>query len=307
MLESLKQPLYNWLTYRRGARKIAALETDLQGDKPLLLVYQMGRAGSMTTVATLREAGVDLPIYHAHWMHPDNLQKRFNRWAGVREARHPLNVRVGRRIAEHLRARGPGARDWKLVSVFREPVARNISVFFLSIDDFIKDFSRRYENRDIDNAEVLRVFMDKFPHEQPLKWFDMEMAQMYGVDVYRYPFPKEHGYQVIRQDRVDLLLLKVEELNRCYREAFSAYLGVDVPALQQVHITERDPSRPMYRDFIRDAVLPADYLDQMYESRFARHFYRDDEIAAFRRKWGSSQAVAASSPPAELSVVEQGG
>jgi hypothetical protein len=32
-------------------------------------------------------------------------------------------------------------------------------------------------------------------------------------------------------------------------------------------------------------ALPADYVDHMYESRCARHFYTDDERQRFREQW----------------------
>ena len=40
-----------------------------------------------------------------------------------------------------------------------------------------------------------------------------------------------------------------------------------------------------YRRFIETLRPPKDYLDQMYDSRFARHFYSRDEIVSFRARW----------------------
>jgi putative capsular polysaccharide synthesis protein len=288
MLEVVKRPIYEWYTRRRGRNTIASLESHLRTHDPMLLVHQMGRAGSMTTVNSLRGAGITLPVYHTHWLHPRNVEKRLARFRDVAESGHPLNVRVGRRISDELQRVGPARRDWKLVTVFREPVARNISVFFLSIEVFVEDFARRHARGELDNAQLLSIFLREFPHDQPLVWFDMEMAEMFGVDVYRQPFPHEQGYQVLRNDRVDLLLIKVEALNACYRSAFAHFLGVNVPELAQTHVTEKDPSRPMYQDFIRDTVLPDEYLDRMYQSAFARHFYSDAELARFRRKWSTA-------------------
>lgn len=293
MLEFVKRPVYRWYTRRRGREAIAALEARLRTDEPIVLVHQMGRAGSMTTVNSLRNAGLGLPIYHTHWLHPKNVTERLVdlKSQGLSEARYPLNVRVGRLVSDELQRVGPAARNWKLVTVFREPVARNVSVFFLSIEIFVENFARRYERGELDTATLLGIFLREFPHDQPLVWFDMEMAEMFGVDVYRHDFPHEQGYRVIHDGRVDLLLIKMEALNDCYRNAFSDFLGVDVPALANTHITEADPARPMYGDFLRQAMLPADYLDRMYKSRFATHFYSDAELASFRSKWSKAGAA----------------
>jgi hypothetical protein len=287
MFEFAKRPLYAWATRRKNQQTIAALEADLRTSAPLLLVHQMGRAGSMTTTRSIRASPLAMPVYHTHWLHPKNLAKRLKKFEGVPEVQHPLNVRVGRRVSEELQREGPGRRKWKLVTVFREPVARNISVFFLSIDAFVPDFARRYAGGPLDNRTLLEIFLREFPHDQPLSWFDMEMGEMFGVDVYQTPFPQEQGYQVLKSQSVDLLLIKIEEFNSCYHDAFSEFLGVNVPELLQTHITERDPTRPMYADFVKNAVLPQEYLDDMYESRFARHFYTPDELAEFRKKWST--------------------
>lgn len=287
MLELLKRPLYDWYTRRRGQNTVSALESDLRLGAPILLVHQMGRAGSMTAVRSLRSARLSLPVYHTHWLHPRNVEKRLAKFRDVQESRHPLNVRVGRRISEALLRDGVGRREWRLVTVFREPVARNISVFFLSIDVFVENFARRYASGELDNGKLLDIFLREFPHDQPLTWFDMEVRETFGVDVYEYPFPRERGYQVVRTEHVDLLLIKLEELNGCYRDAFAEFLSVDVPGLAQTHITERDPSRPMYKDFVRDAVLPVEYLERMYRSRFAEHFYGPEELARLWRRWST--------------------
>jgi hypothetical protein len=291
MLGTLKRSHYQWNTRRAGQRHIDGLRQVLAGKDPILLVHQMGRAGSMTTTNSLRRGGVDLPIYHTHWLNPETLEKRKHLTAHLPESHHPLNMRVARCIAEELAREGTGRRLWKLVTVFREPIARNISVFFLSIDAFVNDFETRYARGELSHQQLLEVFLKKFPHDQPLEWFDREIRDVFGINVYDQEFPKVQGYQVIRSDRADLLLIAIEQLNRCYHDAFHAFLGVEVPDLVQTHITEKDPSRPMYAEFVRKVALPTEYLDRMYGSRFAEHFYTEEQIAGFRRKWGEAQSA----------------
>jgi len=289
MLGKLKRSYYQWNTRRAGQRHIDGLKKVLAGTDPILLVHQMVRAGSMTTANSLRQGGVNLPVYHTHWLNPETIDKRKHLTAHLPENHHPLNMRVARCIAEELQREGTGRRLWKLVTVFREPIARNISVFFLSIDAFVEDFEARYARSEISHQQLLEVFLEKFPHDQPLEWFDREVRDIFGIDVYDHEFPREQGYQVIRTDRADLLLIAIEQLNRCYQDAFRALLNVDVPDLVQTHITEKDPTRPMYAEFVRKAALPTGYLDRMYQSKFAQHFYTADQIAAFRKKWGESE------------------
>lgn len=288
ILDTPRHLLYQWYTRHKNQISIKNLERHLRTRRPALLVHQMGRAGSMTTVNTLRAAGLTMPVFHTHWLNPASVEKRVG-WVGSQpESRHPLNVRTSVRIADEIRRAGPRHRDWHLVTVFREPVARNLSVFFLSIEAFIPDFFRRYEAGELSHQDILDVFLERFPHEQPLRWFDEEVRDVFGVDVFAHPFPRDQGYQVIREQGMSLLLIKVEQLNACYQQAFAAFLDLRIPHLEQTHITERDPSYSMYGDFIANVSLPENYLDRMYRSRFATHYYSANELDALRRKWQGS-------------------
>lgn len=289
MLEFVRRPLYQWHTRRKNECRIDALQSCLADNTPILLVHQMGRAGSMTTVNTLRAASLSFPVFHTHWLNPESVKLRQEWNRHLSWNRQPLNIRTSSLIAAELAREGTSRRQWKLVTVFREPVARNLSVFFLCIDAFVEDFQRRYERGGLDGDVLLDVFLQRFPHDQPLAWFDREVREVFGVDVYAYDFPADQGYCILQADRVELLLVKVEQLNRCFRSAFREFLGVDVPQLQQSHVTEADPAMLMYRDFIRTVRLPDAYLDRMYSSRFARHFYPDEEIRGFRSKWSRGE------------------
>jgi hypothetical protein len=285
LLSTTRKLLHEWNTRRKGEETLRSLDRVLLTADPMLLVHQMGRAGSMTTVNTLRHAGIDLPIFHTHWLNPASVQKRQNWVEHLPESHRPLNVRVGARIADHLQQQGTGSRDWKLVSVFREPVARNVSVFFLSIDAFVDNFHQRYRKGEVGNEELLAIFLEKFPHDQPLEWFNQEIEAVFGIDILDHPAQKERGYQIIHSSNIHLLLIKLEELNACYRQAFQEFLGVEVPELRNTHITEQDPGKSMYTDFVSNTVFPADYLEKMYTSDFAQHFYTEQELSRFREKW----------------------
>lgn len=289
MLRKPRQWLHQRETRRKNQQHLDHLDDVLATDQPVLLVHQMGRAGSMTTTETLRAAGVQMPVFHAHWLNPDNVAQRLRWLEGKKENEHPLNVRVGRRLCEHLQQGGLEKREWHIVSVFREPVARNVSVYFLSINTFIKNFFERHAQNALSNEDILDNFLKKFPHQEPLRWFDQEIRDNFGIDAYEHPFPQKKGHQVIHHDNIHLLTIKVEALNDCYRDAFGEFLGIDVPQLNQTHITDKNPAYSMYREFIEQSELPPSYLDEMYGSRFARHFYGPDEIADFREKWGTKQ------------------
>ncbi len=57
LLDTPRKLLYEWNTRRNGEKTLRSLDRLLQTQDPILLVHQMGRAGSMTTVNTLRASG----------------------------------------------------------------------------------------------------------------------------------------------------------------------------------------------------------------------------------------------------------
>ena len=288
MLDAIKRRLYEHLTHRRGQEKIRQLRGHLQTPDPIVLVHQMGRAGSMTTVGTLERADLGMPVFHSHSLNPRNVQRRVTYFAGRRRAenRYPLNVQVSRVLGGAIQRGGVAQRDWHIVSVFRDPAGRNLSVFFLMIDEYIENFHRRHAAGEIDDAYVLDVFLKKFPHHEPIAWFDEEIRDVFGIDVYAQPFPSEDGYQILRKGNVSLLLIRVEDLDTCHAAAFGDFLGIDAPPLRKLHISERKSSKQVYRSFLQNVKLPVTVLDQMYDSRYARHFYSPDDITRFRQRWG---------------------
>ena len=293
MLNGARQFLHDWATYRRNKPFLHDLDEHLASQAGTVIVHQMGRAGSMTTVNTIRGGELNEPVFHTHALNPVKVERRMRRFKNWPIYRTPLNVRVAKRISDYIKDNGLGDRPWHLVTVFRDPIGRNLSVFFLSIEDFIKDFFRRHQRGDLSKEEILDVFISRFKHDHPLRWFDEEIRDVFGIDVFDHPFPMGEGFQIIREENVNLLLIKLESLDQCYQLAFDRFFGRNINDLKNTHITDKDPSYSMYSDFIRTATFPDAFLDEMYDSRFARHFYSNAEISRFRDRWGHGKVAQA--------------
>lgn len=124
-----------------------------------------------------------------------------------------------------------------------------------------------------------------FAYKRYAGWFDSQLKAVFDIDVFSSEFPKEKGYHIYRGERADLLLIRLENLNDCYRETFKEFLGIQDFRLINVNRAQDKAYYPVYRDFIENADLPADFVDKMLASEYARHFYSPEEIAGFRAKW----------------------
>ncbi|MCI0558844.1 MAG: putative capsular polysaccharide synthesis family protein, partial [Nitrososphaera sp.] len=122
-------------------------------------------------------------------------------------------------------------------------------------------------------------------HEVPLTWFDTELKTVFGIDVFSSDFPKSTGYKIYEGLQADILLLRLESLKSCSGDAFKDFLNIDDFTLRPTNISEGKDYYPTYREFLDSVVLPPAYIDKMYESKYTKHFYTEDEIDIFKARW----------------------
>jgi hypothetical protein len=167
----------------------------------------------------------------------------------------------------------------------RDPVARNISAFFESIAEFIPDFRPESPSGVPRVEELIATFLDRYDHDTPLLWFDHQMKPVFGIDVFARAFPKERGYGVYEGPNASLLVIKLEKVKECVEGAMRDFLGLEEFVLRSANVADHKGYGAVYRMFLDAIELPSAYLDRMYESQLARHFYTEEEIGAFRRRW----------------------
>ena len=124
---------------------------------------------------------------------------------------------------------------WKVVTLIRDPIARNVSTLFevanlfygyetdfssksfdIMFSDFRNLFSRSYQNEKYGQR-----------HDTPLTWLDDEIKEIFDIDVYATEFPKHRGYTIYHGANIDLLIIRLEDLNKCVQNAFQEFLGIE--------------------------------------------------------------------------------
>ena len=137
---------------------------------------------------------------------------------------------------------------------------------------------------------LIELFFDRLIHERPLRYFDDEVKAVFGIDIFASEFPRDKGYQILHGKNADLLLIRLDDLNQCAEQAFKDFLFIDDFRLLQTNVGGNKVYAPLYNEFKRKICVPQDYMDQMYTSRYARHFYNQDELQKLTRKWGEATA-----------------
>lgn len=259
-----------------------------------IVVFQMGKVGSKTVEWTLKVALPSVPVYHAHILCASSIQReelyRYGKRPGfwdkslLPEASHLFTSYC---LRERIDTQGLSETNkWKIVTLVREPVARNISGFFEGIAMRIPDFNQKYAMGIISVQDLIEIFICEYEqHDVPLTWFDEELKPVFGVDVYEGEFPKSRGYEIYAGKYADVLLFRLENLNACAQAAFKQFLNLDKIALIPENISKDKEYFPAYNRFLASVVLPPTYLDRMYNSRYTTHFYTPQEIDCFRKRW----------------------
>jgi hypothetical protein len=207
--------------------------------------------------------------------------------------RFSLRQRLGWRLRERLyaeriyRAYVQPGRPLRVITLVREPVAHNISMFFQLRSHYIEDPATRAA-WDID--EHIAIFLERYIHSRPLTWFDSEFRPMLGVDVYCQPFSYDRGYARISRGPVDVLVLRCELDDDAKARAIGDFLGLEHFEIVRSNVTEQKSYGRQYAEFKRRISVPGALLEKLYESKYARHFYSTEKRAELRARWGNAAA-----------------
>ena len=270
-----------------------------QFDKGPILVLQMGKVGSKSVLAGLEARVTGRPVCHTHFLSRDRAnQTEKDRRKFFRTARHRyltrqwLNQFLLRTYENH-----ENDHTWKLITLTREPISRNISAFFENLfvvpseNDGEFEISSDYYKIEptivtVDDISTLtELFVNRARHDSPLRFFDREIKDIFGIDVLDSGFPIEKGYEIYSAGRVELLVLKLEKLKDIAGTAFLEFLDINDFCPISRNIGAEKVYAPLYDAFTKHVVIDSSYADKLLDSDYMRTFYSTEEIATARNKW----------------------
>ena len=283
-------PLIHYLQYGQSEGRDVQPEITLQVTHDPILVYTMGKVGTTTMAQSLLDAykaiGTQVMFRHAHFLNKlDSIVQK-----ALQEMPNPIEsleeIALNRKLREEIEDNPE--RHWNIVTLVRDPVARNVGILFQALSGFIPDWGERYANGKLGVRELQEWLINtSIINDIPNEWFDVQIKQIpaFGIDVYAEPFPKELGYKIyLSASRARLLLIRMENLNECAERAMYEFLGLENFTLHNANIGEEKDYAELYRTFKR-TPLPLEYVRKIYDTKFARHFYTELELEAFIKRW----------------------
>ena len=241
----------------------------------LVLVYQMGKVASASIHQSLLQTNVN--VIRLHRMNPRNI-KAVKQEHLLRKAA-PLDESLGLYVYEHLKK---SKKPAKIISLIREPVGRNISAYFQNLDSF-EQLRNAHSHLEVD--ELMNHFFEKYNHDVPLNWFDIEMKTTTGIDVFNYEFPKDKGFRTIHCEPYDLLLMRYDLTDDMKADLISNFLDLTSFAIIRKNEGMSKSYAKEYKELLSKIKVPAAYVERMLASKYVHHFFSDDELESIRKNW----------------------
>ncbi|MEW6989443.1 putative capsular polysaccharide synthesis family protein [Colwelliaceae bacterium 6441] len=239
-----------------------------------VFIYQMGKVGSTSLESSIKNA----VHVHAFFLKNHTCPVRLKGLSkfGVKH----FFYRAEQELLSFLLRRAFKQRSHtKIITLVREPQARNISMFFHDLDAYLyaahtnclntrkSPLPTRSQSADI----LMDIFSHEFNHNYPLNWFDNEFLPMTGINIYSQLFDKEAGYSVIEKGKTTVLCIRTDKLANC-TEQLELFIGDNVE-LKYENKAQGKWYQPVYQEFKCSYKSPSDLLIKQKNSQFYKHFF----------------------------------
>lgn len=248
------------------------------------LVYQMGKVGSSTVVQTLENLPLPSPIVRVHSLNPTK----------VSEDIETLRASLGY-LREHVVTSSTLVQkqlDWgsfpcRIITCTREPVGRVVSFAF---QDWKRQLPEVTDVRELQSDQMIELVIEKLRpgslHADPGQWFERELKSVFGIDVMAVPYDFEQGYKKIRSGPVDVLVIRMEDLDRSLRKGMADVYDLsncDFP-VERSNVRKSKAYANLLSKVKERLSIPPSVSEQIWNTDYARHFYGPD-LDRLREKW----------------------
>ena len=241
-----------------------------------ILIYQMAKVGSSSLEEAIKKE--DIPVKHIHSYY-GTLNYYFDeRTSCIGRIKKPLF-----KLCFKLRK-----KELKVITIMRDPIARNISALFQSLYIMIYKHQLEDNKKEESFQDMMDVFMEKYVNTDiPLTWFDRELKEYLGIDVLKYKFNKESGYTVIKQNNINLLVLTTERINE-NTSVICNFLGLPKLKLNSSNRSSSKWYSEIYKQYVDEFSITDEQIDYFYKSPVIKHFYSDKDIDNFIDTWSKN-------------------
>ena len=248
------------------------------------LVYQMGKVGSSTVTQTLEGLCAPEPVVRVHSLNPAKVTK------DIETLRENLGY-----LREHVVTSSTLVRkqlDWgsfpcKVITLTREPVGRAVSFAF---QDWKRQLPEVKDLHELRSERMIELVMEKLQpgslHADPGQWFERELQSVFGIDVMETPYDFDQGYVMVRSGPVDVLVIRMEDLDRSLRAGLAALYNLDAEDIdmRRSNVGRNKEYANLLAKVKEQLAIPPSVSDRIWGTDYARHFYGPN-LDRLRNKW----------------------
>lgn len=241
--------------------------------KEIVIVYTMAKVGSSTIYHTLKENHFK-SVFHIHNL-DKNLELECNRELR-KKGLYPDSIPNIKSILNHIKKN----KKCKIISIVRDPISRNVSAFFEAAE-----FYTNGNFHDLSNEQLQLIYNTKMFHNYPLQWFDNQIGAILNIDIYKNPFDLHNKYTSIQQKNIKMLIFRSDLNDHIKIDLLNHFLDSKMNKIHLKNIGTEKYYHTKYQTFKSKKFLDKQYLSEMLSSKYALHFYSNDELETIFKTW----------------------
>lgn len=235
------------------------------------LVYTMGKVASSSVSVAIQSAG--LPCHDIHSLNPDYIKKAAQ--ASLNRGEYPPpHICVSMAFRDRIFTKKARCL---YITLVRDPIGRNLSAFFQNLSaqsEFIRN--------EQDPQSLFEYFRHTYNHDLPLTWLDREFKKQVGIDVLKLGFDAQKRYAY--HPTQNLVVFRTDCPDSEKSRVLTELLGRPITVSRENDGLKKD-YRDRYEKVKTVARFDREFVNRVYESRFARRFWSDEERAALAAQW----------------------
>ena len=244
-------------------------------DKPPIIILTPGKVGSSSVYYTLKIDLHDYSIFHIHFLSKEGIKKAKHSHLSSDRKSLPLHLIVSELLSKKLKSYNGKI---KIITILREPISRTISSFFQNID-FYKDAIE--DSKLVINESISLKILEKEIKGSVTSinnWLNSEIEENFNIYIYNKKFPKEK-YMIFKNQKVDLLLLKMEDLNDVFTNATADFFNIEEGiVLENFNVGKKKYYSKQYQKLKNRIHIDENILKKIKSSKYYIHFYaKNDE------------------------------
>ena len=169
----------------------------------------------------------------------------------------------------------------KVISIVREPVARQISLLWHYWGTSGEPFLEKYGSLE----EIEEDFYSIPNKEDEFQWYKKEFEKTLNINIYDYQFDRERGYSIIEEDGISILLLKMEKMNEL-EDVIGQFCGIENFKILKANMASQKEYFYAYQNYLDHVKIPVDFFEYYYlGNKYMDYFYTEEEKKEMGKKW----------------------